>query len=458
MPRATPKEKEKVKKRTRARNTRTRQESPSLEEIQVENESQQDHLDPNSNSDGNTELSVSLQILEKIQQLESQMATMKEDNNQLKRDLQDANQIHTRVLTPVKQRKPAHTATNSLEIQMDPIDLAHTPTSPFVFNNDNQDDPEISFRGNTARPQDSSRKRKLEAETEEILAKFRKEAERIQLSCQAPAPQQQTTRDDAPLFTNQGMQDALEHLLGPDTGTNPSQDYFDDILLEGCNVDDKLKDMIWGKKFVELGQLVSKIENKNRLITQQVQGGYSQIALAPVKVKSASNIHEWISWFCIYATIYTQRYPEESPQIFGYILRIMELQKEEPTSYMWRHYDELFRQARYKRQSMEWHIVDDRFVRKAKVLQEKINQQRKQAQNRNSNNNNNANSIFRNRNPGNNSSTNGNSSRVMAPCHLFNQGKHCTYPSCRFSHTCSTCRGAHPATQCKPGSAANTKK
>ncbi len=33
------------------------------------------------------------------------------------------------------------------------------------------------------------------------------------------------------------------------------------------------------------------------------------------------------------------------------------------------------------------------------------------------------------------------------PCRKYN-GPGCTYPRCRHSHTCSSCEGGHPATQC----------
>ncbi len=47
--------------------------------------------------------------------------------------------------------------------------------------------------------------------------------------------------------------------------------------------------------------------------------------------------------------------------------------------------------------------------------------------------------------------------RLPGTCDHFNKGKVCRFKTkCRFSHTCSTCQGNHPQTQCNKKSGSDT--
>ncbi len=70
-------------------------------------------------------------------------------------------------------------------------------------------------------------------------------------------------------------------------------------------------------------------------------------------------------------------------KVFGYQNRIMELQREEQQTYIWRHYDKLFRQAKEQNHGLEWHVIIESFIHKSKVIQEKFNYQKKVSQDRN---------------------------------------------------------------------------
>ncbi len=162
-----------------------------------------------------------------------------------------------------------------------------------------------------------------------------------------------------------GVSTALNELLGNEANLNDGN-FFIGMFIEGVTVDSKIKDKIWKGAFVELGSLAPRTDVPSRVNFNYVQGSQAQLAFTPSRVKQPANVLEWLNWFCIYSSIYTQRFATASPKMFSYVNRIFELQREEPTTFIWRHYDELFRRIKARFPKLPWQIINSQILRQAK--------------------------------------------------------------------------------------------
>ncbi len=142
--------------------------------------------------------------------------------------------------------------------------------------------------------------------------------------------------------------------------------------------------------------------------------------------------------FHVFAAIYCEKYGDAGGVLFGYANRIMELQREEPTSYMWLIYDILFRHLKARSPRLRWHVIYAECEHKARNYAERFTK-------RNSTYNRGAPGRGRGRGFGRQSGT----TRTDYTCDAFNEGKVCQFKNCRFSHACSGCKGSHPFAHCR---------
>ncbi len=247
----------------------------------------------------------------------------------------------------------------------------------------------------------------------------------------APAEPQLLQGDDG-TRENQGLGQAIHDLLGTQPGTSSLRL---NMLLEGSFVDSKLKNKIWLKEYVELGSLVSRNELQSRVNLNTLPGSIHQLSFLPTAAKQPANFNEWTHWFSIFSSIYAERYPEESSEMFSYISRIYDLYREEPYTYNWRTYDELFRQVKSSNKDYSWMTPIPDLYRKAKSIQERITQQGKKR-------------FDRNPRAQRTSTVTSSATRGQGTCNLFNESRNCPYRKCKYAHKCVVCQGAHPKSQC----------
>ncbi len=129
---------------------------------------------------------------------------------------------------------------------------------------------------------------------------------------------------------------------------------------------------------------------------------------------------------------------------------ILMLQRQYPQTFIWRHYDTVFR--RYKavyKNKLKWHILYPQALEKAKYRDTMAAAYYKNKAARGGNSSN-----GRGRRPTPSASaTNASQFQGTGTCRHYNRGAVCKFTPCKFFHACSKCKGNHPATQCSQLSA-----
>ncbi|MCP4262982.1 MAG: hypothetical protein GY774_36540 [Planctomycetes bacterium] len=252
---------------------------------------------------------------------------------------------------------------------------------------------------------------------------------------QNPAPQMDQSQADPVLLDATGVTRALQEMLG--TSFDGTGDVLSTFLLDGSLLDSKTKSKIWSGEFVELGAMIPKNHLKPKVDMNYAAGAGNQISFTPTQAKQPASFQEWVSWFSIYCSVYTERYPESAPQLFSYINKVLELYRDEPNTYIWRSYDELFRRIKSMCPSLRWHIVHPEIIRKARSEFERLTfaKRRNEASGRGK--------PFKR-----NASSSDPKVGSTGTCNIFNEGKVCPFKNCRYSHVCSSCKGQHTKVQC----------
>ena len=218
-----------------------------------------------------------------------------------------------------------------------------------------------------------------------------------------------------------------------DEVVNDPGEALNSFLIAGSTVDPKIKAKIWANEFVELGSLLPKNQTPPGLNIHSELGHSSQFSLTSSRVKQPYHIQEWHKWFCMFAAIYTQKFPKESPSLFTYMSRIFALKDKHPNTYIWREYDCQFRRVR-SFVNLPWHVLN------MQILSDIDLNSRSSSTTNKSNNSN------------NNKSSNGKSfdSKV---CFEFNKSSGCSDKACKYPHRCSLCGYKnHPRVRCNRNS------
>ncbi len=297
-------------------------------------------------------------------------------------------------------------------------------------------------------------KRKKQAEDEDLRKKEREELEK------APKNTDEVITINETPGTSDGTQDVEEDhvgklltaVLGVRQGKqkNSSSDsaIYQPYLIRGATLDKKLKTKIWSGEFVDLAQLVTKVDHASSVNMSYTESLGTQINLAPVKTRPPSNFGEWFRQFNIYVCIYIQKFPEEGPSLITYMDKIFTLSQEKPLSYTWRAYDESFRRIRAvvpnesRFDDMPWHITVEALLREARDASISA----KTTQNQN----------FRGQNGQKESipttfQTQNQGQQQQKLCFDYNnRAKGCSRVQCRFAHRCRKCnRPNHPVYLCR---------
>ena len=124
------------------------------------------------------------------------------------------------------------------------------------------------------------------------------------------------------------------------------------------------------------------------------------------------DIEKWTNAFLIYASVYLSNHADKSYELIHYMYNIREAAARQG-SYCWREYDEQFR-LRQAITPAPWSKINNDLWWRCMQLKPV------------------------NKNPSN---------VRRYTCNPFNSGS-CTWPDCKFSHTCSKCHGPHPEIKC----------
>lgn len=228
--------------------------------------------------------------------------------------------------------------------------------------------------------------------------------------------------------TSDALQQAVNDILGNAKSGQFAQELSNTAgvgLPLGATLPRKLKSKIVAGEFVELAQIVfpnGADEVELHMIFNQ--DGSRALNLEPPKSKSLTSIEAWTSAMLIYGAVYLPMHMGEVADFFYYIYFVRRMASRGGN---WRTYDNVFRRAKASAK-FSW-----RFLLQEAYL-EAMTQSR---------------SSFRpqrgNRTP--NFTVQG--TRVpVGFCAQFHRGQ-CTFPKCRFKHSCFQCGGNHKFTACR---------
>ena len=116
------------------------------------------------------------------------------------------------------------------------------------------------------------------------------------------------------------------------------------FFVLGATLDPKVKAKIREGSYVDLGSLGAPSDAS----VSVAMGSYGQpsISLTPSRAhppaRPPASILEWIRLFGVYASVYVERHPAESPSLFSYTVNVMDLHRRHG-GVAWRLYDERFR-------------------------------------------------------------------------------------------------------------------
>ena len=127
------------------------------------------------------------------------------------------------------------------------------------------------------------------------------------------------------------------------------------FFVLGATLDPKVKAKIREGAYVDLGSLGAPSEAS--VSVAMGSDGQPSISLTPSGARPPASILEWIRLFGVYASVYVERHPAESPSLFSYIVNVMDLHRRHG-GVAWRLYDERFRRIRAMAPELPWHIVN----------------------------------------------------------------------------------------------------
>ncbi|MCP3892333.1 MAG: hypothetical protein GY702_26185, partial [Desulfobulbaceae bacterium] len=301
---------------------------------------------------------------------------------------------------------------------------------------------------------DEEETRRKQAEDEELRKKEREELEKASKNG-AEVP----TDSETPSTSKETQETEEDHVgklltavLGVRQGKqkNSSTDsaIYQPYLIRGATLDKKLKTKIWAGEFIDLSQLVTKVDHSSTVNMSYTESLGTQINLAPVKSRPPNTFGEWFRQFNIYVCIYIQKFPEEGPSLITYMDKIYTLSQEKPLSYTWRAYDESFRRIRAvvpdesRFDDMPWHITVEALLREARDASFSSKTTQNQSFRGQNGQKDTLPTTFQTQNQG---------QQQQKLCFDYNnRTKGCSRAQCRFAHRCRKCnRPNHPVYLCR---------
>ncbi len=230
----------------------------------------------------------------------------------------------------------------------------------------------------------------------------------------------------------------IQDMLGVSSQSDKG-DFLNSYMLCGFNLDTKIKAKIVAKEYVELATLWDQDECPARVNMSVSNDDHTQLSFMAAKPREPASIYEWSHLFYVYATVYASYHPKEAGSLFSYMRRIQDMQKDNPTTYIWRIYDVKFRQAKAKFHELPWHIIISPMQGDAKSAYFRGLANKKDKKPAGNTRFGTPTTVKR---------------RVKNSCDRWNGGS-CTNQKCRFLHVCANCgRGSHTVLTCNSSTTA----
>ncbi|XP_028418481.1 uncharacterized protein LOC114543862 [Dendronephthya gigantea] len=239
---------------------------------------------------------------------------------------------------------------------------------------------------------------------------------------------------NADSLVNDALTSIQENLTGQTTpfslpcssAPGPRESFHSAALPLDSRIPDKIKFKIWNEEFVDISTLSGGPDAAAKYeisVRTSDNGQPASLFLEPAaKSKRVKTISDWLRSFHIFVSIYTQRYPHESPALMKYCQIIQDLANR---GHNWFYYDENFRFLRQTQATrVPWATVHwELWLKSQYPTTSKPNTQ------------------------GNNYTRH--PSKVSVPrgyCFKFHRGTFCA--GCDFKHICFKCNGSHRAVNC----------
>ena len=127
------------------------------------------------------------------------------------------------------------------------------------------------------------------------------------------------------------MMDIQQAILNASTGGLPPSsttqlgEPISRFFALGATLDMRIKVRIWSGQYVDLASLAIAIGRHS--LTVNMDNGQPTLSLATPHAEPIEHIWAWLRLFFTYASIYSERRPQEAPGLFTYAVRILDLQR-----------------------------------------------------------------------------------------------------------------------------------
>ena len=192
-------------------------------------------------------------------------------------------------------------------------------------------------------------------------------------------------------------------------------------------IPERIRNKIWANEFIDFSHLLitSKDDNNYTFQLQSNENGQQVLSMVPnYKRPTIQTIEQRTTAFQIFVSIFTQRFPQDSPALMKYGSVVRDLAAQ---SANWRFYDENFRHLRQEQQ-ISWDNIHSEFWLRTHYQPQKLNGSNRGGQGR-----------YR--------STWPRSNFAKGFCWKFHNGTHCN--GCAFKHHCFKCGNNHPIFRCQ---------
>lgn len=186
----------------------------------------------------------------------------------------------------------------------------------------------------------------------------------------------------------------------------------------------KLKQKIWDGEFVDLAQILE--DQSNLKYTLQLDE-YGSVGLTQASQKKFLTIERWTDAFCIFSSVFRQKYPECTEGLATYQHVVRNIAK---AGGNWYTYDTSFRRLKQTASDMQWGSLEQELYCMAMTS----SRSKSLPYNR------------KNNTTTTNSTGNSNFRSNVGTCFRFNKGTHCG--GCKYAHICGKCGGKHPQFKC----------
>ena len=210
------------------------------------------------------------------------------------------------------------------------------------------------------------------------------------------------------------------------TEGEPSVPFVSVGLPVDARVNEKTRQKIWNKEYVDLGTLLVTPHRQSRFqltVNHAESNSSPSLVLEPAeKPKKITSIDLWLTAFNVYIGIYTSKHHTEAPALMKYVSIIRDLADR---GHNWQFYDENFRFLRQSHvASMPWGSIHSELWLRSHVSNNRASVGARAP-----------------------TSQRARSDIPFGYCYRFHRGIYCSR-NCNFKHSCFKCQGEHRVKDC----------